>query len=274
MRLLRLRDADINPLGQVFYYSRVRASLLLVIVLGGGLTLLFRSVAAQWKLGYYIGGVVLLFASLMRRFVTARFRPSNWLARMTDTGLLIQFRSYLNYHLPADDLTVVSLSYDEIKSARSVRESAKVLDARGGAANEIRHYVELELSGDIQPLAKALQAELVEKAPVEKRWYGASSTLYGDHPVRLSPSPYLRLRWQVVPPANVFLEALRPHARIADPASTAEDLAHLQALSRSEQERRLRELKARGENVAAIEMARRIYGCGIEQARTIVEAME
>lgn len=271
MRLLRLSDVDTSLSDRVFYYSRVRALVFPFVALGASGGLLLRAASAHWNAGYYLTAVLLLFVLLLKRFVTARFRPSNWLVRMNDTGLFIQFRSYLNYHLPAEDLTVVFLSYIEIRSARLVRERARVSDSRGRTATQIRHYIELELSGDMQPLAKALQAELAEKAPSEKRWYGSSSTLYEDHPVRMSSPPFLQLRWQVVPRAQKFLDVLRPYTTIADPVSTSEDFVHLQALSREEQEKRLRELKERGESIAAIYMARKIYGCGLEQARSIVE---
>lgn len=271
MRLLRLCDADTSLRDRVFYYSRVRALVFAFVALGASAGLLLRAASAHWNAGYYLTAVLLLFVLLLKRFVTARFRPSNWLVRMNDTGLFIQFRSYLNYHLPAEDLTVVCLSYNEIRSARLVRERARVSDSRGRPATQIRHYIELELAGDMQPLAKGLQAELAERAPSEKHWYGSSSTLYEDHPVRMSSPPFLQLRWQVVPRAHKFLDALRPYTTIADPVSTSEDFVHLQALSREEQKKRLRELKERGENIAAIYMARKIYGCGLEQARSIVE---
>lgn len=271
MRLLRLSDVETSLGDLVFYYSRVRALVFAFVALGASGGLLLRAASAHWNAGYYLTAVLLLFVLLLKRFVTARFRPSNWLVRMNDTGLFIQFRSYLNYHMPAEDLTVVFLSYIEIRSARLVRERTRVSDSRGRTATQIRHYIELELSGDMPPLAKALQAELAEKAPSEKRWYGSSSTLYEDHPVRISSPPFLQLRWQVVPRAQKFLDVLRPYTTIANPVSTSEDFAHLQALSREEQEKRLRELKERGESVAAINMARKIYGCGLEQARSIVE---
>ena len=271
MRLLRLGDVGPSRLDRVFYYSRVRALVFAFVALGAGAALLVRAASAHWNAGYYLAAVILLFVLLLKRFVTARFRPSNWLVRMNDTGLFIQFRSYLNYHLPAEDLTVVFLSYNEIPSARLVRERARVLDSRGGTATQIRRYIELEIAEDIQPFAKALQAEMVEKAPSEKRWYGSSSTLYEDHPVRMSSPPFLQLRWQVVPRAQKFLDALRPYTTIADPVCTSEDFVHLQALSREEQEKRLRDLKERGGKIAAIYMARKIYGCGLAQARSIVE---
>jgi hypothetical protein len=162
----------------------------------------------NWKPGYYLAAVILLFLWLMHRFITARFRPSNWLVRMTDLGLFIKFRSYLNYHLPAEDLTVVLLSYQEIRSARLIRERAQVADAQGRTSTQFLRYIELELGGDTGPLANALQTETAERAPNEKHWYGSSSTLYEDHPVRMPSQPFLQLRWQAVPGPKKFLDAI------------------------------------------------------------------
>jgi hypothetical protein len=110
----------------VYSHSRALALFSVLIVLSVAAWLIFHAFAAGWKPGYYIAAAILLFFDLLRRFITARFRPSNWLVRTNDRGLFIQFRSYLNYHLPADDLTVVFVSYQEIRSARLVRE--KVMD--------------------------------------------------------------------------------------------------------------------------------------------------
>ena len=109
MRLLRLNDVEINPTDRVYRYSRWHAVLVVIVALGGAAWAAFHAYTAGWKPGYYIAGVIILFLELLRRFVTARFRPSNWLVRTNDSGIFIQFRSYLNYHLPADDPTVVVL---------------------------------------------------------------------------------------------------------------------------------------------------------------------
>src|SRR5215470_6757325 len=161
MRLLRLSDVDTTPHEQVFCYSRIRALGFAFVALGGSTALLLRAASTRWNAGYYLAAVILLMLLMVKRFATARFRPSNWLVRMTDTGMFIQFRSYLNYHLPADDLTVVFLAYNEIQSARLVRERARVSDLQGRTATQIRRYIELELAGDVEPLPKALHAELV-----------------------------------------------------------------------------------------------------------------
>jgi hypothetical protein len=273
MRLLRLSDVETGPRDRVFYYSRTHVLLIALIAIAASAALLFRAFSAHWKPGYYLGAVILLFLTLMHRFITARFRPSNWLARMNDLGLFIQFRSYLNYHLPADDLTVVFVPYQEIRSAGLVRERTRVPDTQGRTATQILRYIELELAGDTGALAKALQAEIGEKAPNEKHWYGSSSTLYEDYPVRMPSPPFLRMKWQVVPRAQKFLDAIRPWTTIADPVSVSQDFAHLQGLTREEQQKQLRELTQRGETIAAIYTARRLYGCGLEDARSMVEGL-
>ena len=171
-------------------------------------------------------------------------------------------------------MTVVFLSYGEIRSARLIRERVETPDPQGhGTTTQHLRYVELEIAGDVAPLARALDAEISERAPMEKRWYGRSSTDYQDHPVRMPSPPYLQLRWQVVPGVKKFLETLRPYTTIADPISLTQDFSNLQGLSRDEQQRRLRELSERGEKIAAIYLARKLYGCSLGEAKDMVEQL-
>ena len=274
MQLLRLADVEASPRDRVFSYSRLNAVLVAIVAIAGMAALVFRTSTAHWVAGYYLAGVILFFFGLMRRFVTARFRPSNWLVRMNEAGLYVKFRSYLNYHLPAEDPTVVFVPYQEISSARLVREHARVPDAEGRTATQIIRYIEIELAGQTSALEKALQAEIAEKAPIEKGRLVNSSTLYEDHPVRMPSPPFLQIRWQARPGAQKFLDALRPNAAIADPVSISQDFAHLQGLNREEQQKRLRELAQRGETIAAIYTARRLYGCGMEEARSMIDQLK
>jgi hypothetical protein len=272
MRLLRLSDVETSSRDRIFYHSRTQALLVVLIVVSTAAAL--HALAARFHQADYLAVTELLLLVLMRKFITARFRPSNWLVRMNDLGLFIQFRSYLNYHLPVADLTVVFFPYQEIRSARLVRERAQVSDMEGTTSTQFLRYIELELGGDTGPLADALQAETGERAPTEKHWYGSSSTLYEDHPVRMASPPFLQLRWQVVPGPRKFLEAIRPWATIADPVSMSQDFAHLQGLSRDDQQKQLRELAQRGETIAAIYTARKLYRCSLAEARAMVEGFQ
>jgi len=276
MRLLRLSEVETSPSDRIFCYSQARVMVMVFVALGASVWLVFHAFTTGWKLGYYLAASTVAFLVLLQRFINARFRPSNWLVRLNDLGVFIQFRSYLNYHLPAEDLTVAFVSYGEIRFARLVREKVTVPDMEGGSGTETRYlrYVELELAGDVAPLAKALEAEITEKAPMQKRWYGRSSTLYQDHPVRMQSQPFLQLRWQVVPRTQKFLQALRPYTTITDPVSISQDFTNLQSQTREEQQQRLRDLAQGGESFAAIAMARKLYGCELSEAKEMVEGLE
>ena len=273
MRLLRLSEVEIGANDRIFRYSRTHAVVVALIAFSAAAWFAVHAYTAQWKLGYFIAAAIILFLDLFRRFVTARFRPSSWLVRMNDLGVYIQFRSYLNYHLPSEDVTVVFISFGDIRSARLIKERLTTPDPQGrGTQTQFLRHIELELAGDMTPLSQALDAEAGESAPTEKHWYGASSTLYQDHPVRMDPLPFLRIHWQVVPGTHKFLDALRPYTTIAETVSMNEDFSHLQSLSRDEQLKRLRDLAARGQTVNAIYAARKLYSCGLAEAKGMVEA--
>lgn len=196
MQLMRLAEVPATDHDKVFRYSGGRAligaAVLVAFAVGA---LLFAWKTANW-LAYYFAAVVTIFALIFHKLVTARFRPTNWLVRMSYDGLFIKFRSYLNEHFPAQDHTVVFIPYSEIRSAKSMKERQELLvrDDRGRAATttKIRRLVELELAGDSQALAEALTEEraLVYAKTVRSR---AISSRYHHLPVQLAAPAYLRI---------------------------------------------------------------------------------
>ncbi len=276
MRLLRLQDVEIGNNDRVFHHARLRALIVWLAGFAGTAAFFYHAYAKKWPPGYFFGSFPLLFLLLTFRMVTARFHPSNWLVRMNDTGIYLQYRSYLNYQLPADDPSVVFLSLGEIASARLVKERVDTPDSMKPGATQTQYlrYVELELSGDTTPLSEALQAERGEQAPLEKRWYGTSSTLYQDYPVTLIAPTSLRIHWDVVPGTRRFLAMLRPYTVIADPVSLRRDFTHLKSLSREDQQKQLRELAARGQTITAIYAARRLYGGTLGEAKQMVDSLQ
>ncbi len=275
MQLLRLQDVEIGPNDCLFRHSPLRALIVWLAGFAAATALFLHAYTGKWLPGYIFGSFLLLFLLLTLRMVTARFHPSNWLLRMNDTGIYVQYRSYLNYQLPPDDPAVVFLSFGEIASARLVKERVETPDAAKPGATQTQYlrYVELELSGDPAPLAGALQAELGEQAPEEKHWYGTSSTLYRDYPVAMSAPSSVRIHWDVVPGAQKFLAALRPYTVIADPLSLKQDFTHLKSLNREDQQKQLRELVDRGQNITAIYAARKLYGCTLAEAKQKVDSL-
>jgi hypothetical protein len=274
MRLLRLQEIEIGPNDRVFRHPRVRALMVWLAGFGVTMTLFFKAYTEKFLFGYIFGSGLLLFLLLFIRMVTARFHPSNWLVRMNETGIYVQYRSYLNYQLSPDDPSVVFLSFGEIASARLIKERVVTPDpAKGGSQIQYLRHIELELSGNIAPLSDALNAERGESAPMEKRWYGTSSTLYRDYPVVMTAPAFIRIHWNVVPGTHKFLEALRPYTVIAEPVSVSQDFTHLKSLSREEQQKQLRQLAARGDVINATYAARQLYGGSLGEAKQMVDSL-
>ena len=275
MRLLRLQDVEIGSNDRVFRHARLRALIVWLAGLAATTALFFKAYVGKWPPGYLFGAFLLLFVLLTRRFVTARFHPSNWLVRMNDMGIYVQYRSYLNYGLPGNDPSVLFLSLGEIASARLVKERVETPDPAKPGATQTQYlrYVDLELSGDTAPLADALQAERGEDAPLEKHWYGTSSTLYRDYPVTMTAPNMLRVHWDVVPSAHKFLDALQPYTVIGDTISLRQDFTHLKSLSRDDQQKQLRELVVRGQNITAMYAAQKLYGCSLGEAKQMVDSL-
>lgn len=274
MRLLRLRDVETGPNDRVFRHARLRALIFWLAGCGLATSLFYKAFTAKFPIGYIFGSGVLLFLLLTIRMVTARFHPSNWLVRMNETGIYVQYRSYLNYQLPADDPSVVFLSFGEIASARLIKERVVTPDpAKGGSQTQYLRHVELELSGDTAPLADALQNERGEQAPLGKCWYGTTSTLYRDYPVAITAPTLVRIHWNVVPGTHKFLNALRPYTVIADAVSVSQDFTRMKSLSREEQQKRIRQFAARGDIINATYAARQLYGGNLAEAKRMVDSL-
>ena len=277
MELVRESEVAVTSDDRVFCYSRWRAALVTTLVLGSAIGLFVvgrrQPPGVSRYLSYYIAAVFLLGLILLSRYITARFRQTNWLARVGATGVFIKFRSYLNYTLPQDSKTVAFIPHSEIRSARLLYDHTKFTDAQGRRATQTIRYVEFDLTADVAALAEAVATERTRPASSEAHWYGTSSTVYRHYPVQVVLPSFVQVQWSAAPGRKAFLEALRPFARIAAVASLAEDFTGLATLSREQQEQRLRELDARGQTVLAIYTARRLYGHDLAAAKAFIERL-
>src|SRR5580765_4505756 len=209
MQLLRSADTPLDRRDRVFQYSKPRA-LIGALALSGiafGVTL-FGWLKSLW-LAYYVAAVIVIYLLILRKLVTARFRSTNWLVRMTDDGLFIKFRSYLNYRFSDQDPTVVFIPYSELSSAKLVKERQAIPDRDGGnprATIRTRRFIELQLADNSEPLADALAGE--SKRVFAKPADGGAnvSTRYQHLPVRLAAPNLLRIEWGVVPNTQTILD--------------------------------------------------------------------
>ena len=274
MRLMRESEVPATPSDRLYRASRLYAVLFAAAALALSAALILPRSAHRTPMPVF-GAFVLLALLVLRRFITARFHPSNWLVRLGDQGMFIHFRSYLNDGMSADDATVVFLAFGEIQRARLVCERLRTPDPETANAytTQTVRWVELELAIDPAPLVDALATECERPGSPVKRWFGKSTTLYQDYPVLMQTPPYLRVKWQVVPRAKAFVAALQPHVEIAPPVTVSEDFVNLQGLTREQQEQRLRELNQRGHTIDAVYMARRLYGLDLTQATKFVKEL-
>ena len=277
MEVLRSVDVPIDRRGHEFRYSRVRAGAGAAILAALAVASIgFGRMQNSW-IAYYITGLILVALLIFHNLVTARFRPTNWLVRMTDDGLFIKFRSYLNYRFSDQDHTVVLVPYSEISSAKLVKERQAIPDREEGnrraTTTRTRRFIELELAGNSEQLANALASE--SKRVLAKPTEGGSSvsTRYQHLPAQLAAPNLLRIEWGVVPRAQILLDALTRHTLVQTPAAVSKDFVNLDKLSKAQQEARLLELVESGDMMSAISIARQLYSYDLTAAKQFVEEL-
>jgi len=276
IRLLQLADVRSSQDERVFGYSRTRA---LVAATLGIIACIGLSLGGYYSgsgLLYYVAAVCFVGLVVMQTFVRARFRPTNWLVRTTNAGMLVQLRSYLNYRFSTDDLTVAFLPYERMRLARAVRERRVIPErdrsARGiDAVTEVRRTViDLELTGDLTALSRAIDEEIQRcfgNGPIRPR------TRYGHVPVRMKSTTVMQIEWKATPRADVLLEILNAHGISTSTSQETIDERGLASVDRTEQEKRLLQLVEAGHKIAAIDIARRLYGYDLTEAKAFVEGL-
>ncbi len=275
MQLMRMADVTATDRDRTFAYSRSRALLDSIILVIAAVTAAVLSWVNHSWLGYDLAAVVLLSSLIFRKMVSARFRPSNWIVRLTDQGLFIKFRSYLNDHFPEHDLIVVFIAHSEIRSARLILQRQEVPDRDDGsrptAITKKQKLVEVELSSETKELSDALARERARA--LDGKNLGKISARFHHLPVRLAAPDRLQIEWNVEPNAPTFLDALSHHTLIRPTQETEKDFVHLETLSRAEQESRLLQLVESGDKISAITRALRLYNYDLTQAKDFVEEL-
>jgi hypothetical protein len=187
-------------------------------------------------------------------------RPDNWLLRAAPEGLYVKFRSFLMHALAPTDPTVVLIPKAAVTSLRAHRTRVWQLEGADRTMQPIdRALLEIDLKGiDLAPLAAALATE-------RGRWIEGrnSRTRYGHNAVRVLETGVLEITWRsptsaIVPGLDEALRRLGATYRVAPPAETR-PTRPTGALGLG-YEAQLREHIERGERLAAVSLASRLYG--------------
>ena len=117
MKFYKLKEVPIQHDDRVFRASTIgagisftgSAAITLALLLGG----IHGVVGMDLPLFvFYLGAAVaVLFSWLIFRSFRASLQPSNWLLRCHRRGVIIQFRSYLNWRFPADGVQAVGFDF-------------------------------------------------------------------------------------------------------------------------------------------------------------------
>lgn len=268
MQVMRGADVIADEGDRVYAHSRSRAVVTVACVVLAAIGLVWLGVRDANGVAHYVAGVLLLGLLVLWRLVSARFRPSNWLVRANARGLFIQLRSHLNHHFAPDDRIVAFVPYEEIRSARTVRERTDLPGRNGeGHTIHVRRLVELELAGDAVPLREAVAAEAARLAGRLR----VARTIYRHVPVRCTMPSRVELDWSGVRPAErAFLGSLPPGVTIEPPIDSDRDLARVRHATRVEQEAYVTHLADVGRVIDAIAAARLLFGWDLETARAYV----
>ncbi len=271
--LLQESEVPRVPDAATFRYSRATAGIAAAVMLAVGGALLAAGRIWDNPFAYYIAVLIFVFLWIYQTHVVARFRDSNWLVRITDRGLYLKFRSYLNHHFPVDDRTVVYIPFNAMRTTRHVREMQEVPDPDGrGTAKRTRTIVEIELKEIALHIEQALADERRAEPPKQQRWYGSTSGKYRHHPVRMATPQTVAIEWGVRPGVAPFLSAMAVHTPV-ESAEVTRDYTVLGNLQREEQESRLLELAENGQLLDAVRLARMIYGYDLSEAKRFVEGL-
>jgi hypothetical protein len=218
--------------------------------------------------GYICAGFMLLFVWIQWLDLRARLRPSNWLARLHDAGLLVQLRSYRNFHFPDRGPTTVFVPYADIVSARGVRVRETVPGSdRYERIERRRRTVELELTTDVMGRSEVIRALEAERQ-ARPGWR------VNHYPVRLHAEGPLEIDWEVMPRMDAFLVSLAGRTKILSELESVVDFTRITRLDSEAQRQRLAELLERGDELSAIKLVREIYGFDLMRAKAFVEEIK
>jgi hypothetical protein len=283
MDFYRLKEIPARTRRDVTYRYPVGLVFLLVVVLAGLLDALCFGVGPAAELprqmrmaaGFGALATVLLGFVLMGTRLNPRVA---WLARVTDDGLVVKFRSPRNHRaLSSGDVVAFRLAWDEIAWAIPA----------GGAEHALGDtHLELKLaSDDLLPLKMHLANERGRKKPQRPHFWSLPRRLTPHHPAQLMPEGVLRLEWKVRPGLKRAVETVRGHltgaaapapegAHAAQSAQRAAK-AHAEIPVRSEQEEltRILHLARTGDMMAAFLAAGDAFGVTEEVAEDLVEAL-
>jgi hypothetical protein len=221
--------------------------------------------------GLYFFAVVLGLAGIIPyKLFRASLKPDNWLLRITPACILVKYRAYENWRLPADDIQIVAFDYSEIASARLVKEhrTSPSGGTRGGTEISFLTYIDLGL---VNPNTTELETNL--QAERKKRKDGVM--IFLDYHVQVLSKGIVEIMWNggISPSEKKALSILGQYIQILEPEHRKTNLTYNRNLSPAEAGERIVALAKSGDQIAATKLAQRVYGYTLSEASDFVDKL-
>jgi hypothetical protein len=216
---------------------------------------------------YYIAGIFALVGLFPVFNVRACLKQGNWLLRCQLSGLIIKYRAWENWKLPADSPQAVGLDYGEIAWAKLIKER------RTAPASDPKYKTETTwLTFLALGLAKPNTSELEASLEAERNLRPNGRLVILDYPVQVQPGGVVEIRWGVGirPSARKALQVIGQRVKILETEHRKTDLTHRAGANPEEEKTKIIALAKSGDHFGAVKLARQVYGYNLTQANEFV----
>lgn len=258
---------DVPRLGVVrtFRHSRLAPLLTFAFVAGGtawwAITMTFSDRAEWIHWLPTLLGLVMCFVILI--YLRKSLKATNWLLRITEDGVYIKFRSYLNDRLPETGPTILHVPYAEIERIQPGLRTVTLPDRDGRVMTSQLRFMDIALGHEATAeLANALKTER-SLPPIRN---GAPK--HHDYPLRVTAPNRLRLEWKVRPALRTAIETLQRFAPVDhDPIRARLDWNKMDDQAKADMIVELAEL---GERMRARHLAQEFYNLEKDDAKIYI----
>ncbi|HEY5042222.1 MAG TPA: hypothetical protein VIK53_09480 [Verrucomicrobiae bacterium] len=280
MKFYKFSEIPVRSDDQVFKSSPIGSGISFVVISAIVIAALLLGIHGGEQYGINLPRVLFYilaaFAGLFDLFAFQSFqaslKPTNWLLRCNNNGVIIHFRSFLNWRFPSECVQAVGFDYSEIAWARTVKER-RISPSMGYQNNRIAQTQQLTFL-DLC-LVNADTTALEEHLQQERNLRPDGITISLDYPVQVLSGGIVELRWSggISPSARKAIQCLRQHITIAGAYSRIADLTHQKNLQPGEEDTKILKLATTGDEMGAVTLTRQIYGCSLSEARSFVEKL-
>lgn len=281
MKIIKLNEVNNTSLCTRFKQSSLallNATIFLVVLIIG--VIWWHNVGNFLLVGVifccgFFGFIALLSFSNFKKSLT----PSNWILLVSPNQIIIKFRSYLNSYFPEDDPQIVQFHPSEIEYARITKQRLTSWGSGNGRPRRITTFHSfLDLSiieNDLGPLSKQIKYERNLKMQPTGKFikYRNKSKHY---PVSVIDNRVVRIEWRslrdaVTPGIKKALVKLSEEGiRIETLQKEVIDLTRGKD-NKKQMEDNILYLAERGNTLAAVKLARKVYGLNLAEAKVFVE---